>query len=95
MSIEEIEIIQVSSIADPITCQITPEFSLGGQELFGLADEVSSLVKNSDFRPLARPYFINPDDLICIESIVDVVNESYLNTINYIVDGCISTLGVN
>ncbi|MFT5246912.1 MAG: hypothetical protein ACI9RU_000744 [Litorivivens sp.] len=90
-----IEITQVTSIADPITYPISPEFSLGGQELIGLSYEDSSLVKNNDFQPLARLYFINPDELICIESIVDVVNEAYHNTLNYIADECISTVGVN
>ena len=89
-----LEITSVVSIADPITYPITPSFLLGGNEIIGLSYEDSSLVKSPILQPLCRIYFINPDDEICIDPIVDVVNEQYHTTLHQIVDGCVSSTGV-
>ncbi|MCB0759973.1 MAG: T9SS type A sorting domain-containing protein [Flavobacteriales bacterium] len=89
-----LEITSIASIADPISYPITPDFSLGGSTVIGLSYEDSSLVKSLEFQPLVRLYYMNPANEICISSIVDVVNDYYQNTMNYIIDGCVSTVGV-
>jgi hypothetical protein len=48
-----------------------------------------------EYQPLIRLYFINPESEICLSNIVDVVNENYHNTTNFIEDGCVSSVGLN
>ena len=83
------------SIADPIGYPITPSFLLGGQEVIGLSYQDSSLAKSPEFQALCRVYFINPEDEICIDPVVDVVNEDYHTTLHHVVDGCVISSSVD
>lgn len=90
-----LEITSVVSIADPIGYPITPSFLLGGQEVIGLSYQDSSLAKSPEFQALCRVYFINPEDEICIDPVVDVVNEDYHTTLHNVVDGCVISSSVD
>ena len=94
-SLTGLEITSVVSIADPIGYPITPSFLLGGQEVIGLSYQDSSLAKSPEFQALCRVYFINPEDEICIDPVVDVVNEDYHTTLHNVVDGCVISSSVD
>lgn len=95
LELSGIEITQASSIADPVVYPINPEFLLGGTEVIGLSYEDSSVFKSIDYQPLLRLYFINPEPEVCLSAIIDVVNEDYHNTLNYIENPCVTSVGVN
>ena len=94
-SLTGLEITSVVSIADPIGYPITPSFLLGGQEVIGLSYQDSSLTKSPEFQALCRVYFINPEDEICIDPVVDVVNEDYHTTLHNVADGCVISSSVD
>lgn len=89
-----IEIIDVVSLYDPINYPIDPSFALGGNMVIGLSYEDSTIAKNYEWVPLCRIYFMNEMEQICLSEILDIVNEDYHNTLNYIVDGCVSSVGI-
>lgn len=90
-----IEHTNVVSLYDPISYPINPAFVLGGDQVIGLSYEDSTIAKNYEWTPLCRIYFMNPEELVCLSEIVDVVNEDYHNTVNVIVDGCLSYVGLS
>ena len=77
------------SIADPIEYPIEPAHMPGGQKVIGLSYEGESFNKNYEWVPLVRLYWSNVTDEICIDNIVDVVNDDYENTVNLIENGCV------
>lgn len=83
------------SIADPIEYPIEPAFMPGGSKVIGLSYQGESFKKNYEWVPLVRLYWSNASDEICIESIVDVVNDQYENTLHVIAEGCVVTTGVS
>lgn len=89
-----IEIIQAVSLVDSEDYPIIPKFALGGNEVIGLSYEDSSIFKSPEYHPLLRLYFIYPESEVCLSSVIDVVNENYHNTVNYIENGCVSQVGI-
>ena len=82
------------SLADPIGYPIEPAHAPGGQGIIGLSYGGESLVKNYVWTPLVRLYWTTREDEICLDAIVDVVNDEYHNTLTEIVDGCVTSVGV-
>jgi hypothetical protein len=82
------------SLADPIGYPIEPAHAPGGQAIIGLSYSGESLVKNYVWTPLVRLYWTTREDEICLDAIVDVVNDEYHNTLTEIVDGCVTSVGV-
>jgi hypothetical protein len=95
MKFDGIEITDAVSLYDPLTYPIEPSFALGGDMLIGLSYEDSTVAKNYEWTPLVRLYIMNPMEQICLSEIIDIVNEDYQNTLHYIVDGCVSNVGVS
>ncbi|MBG40290.1 MAG: hypothetical protein CMP74_03610 [Flavobacteriales bacterium] len=62
---------------------IEPAFSYGSNSILGISLENQLIEKNYDPVPLCRVYFELPlgfsDNIICIENIIDIVNEDYEN----------------
>lgn len=83
------------SIADPIEYPINPAHTPGGQKVIGLSYEGESFKKNYEWVPLVRLYWSTIENEVCIESIVDVVNDAYENTLHAIAEGCVYTSGIN
>jgi len=83
------------SIADPIEYPIEPAFMPGGQKVIGLSYFGESFKKNYEWVPLVRLYWSDISDEVCIEEVIDVVNDQYENTLHVIAEGCVMTNGVN
>lgn len=83
------------SLADPIGYPITPSFTPGGNRLIGLSYDNMSFIKNYVWVPLVRIYWSSIGDEICISEVVDVVNDSYHNTVHWIENGCLMANGVS
>jgi len=90
-----IQITSVVNLYDPVNYPITPAFSFGGQHLMGLSTVDSLIERNTAFVPLCRVYFMNPQPIICISEVIDVVNENYMNSTTFLVDPCASFTGVS
>jgi len=82
------------SLADPVDYPITASHAPGGSEVIGLSYAGESLVKNYVWAPLVRLYWTTREDEVCLDAIVDVVNDDYHNTLTEIVDGCVTSVGV-
>lgn len=89
-----IEIASAMNLADPIEYNINPSFAPGGTEVIGLSYSNQSMMKNYEFAPLVRLYWSSIEDEVCLESITDVVNDDYHNTLTFIVDGCVVSSGM-
>ena len=68
---------------------ITPSFSVYDNMILGVSLQDSLIQKNYDPVPLCRVYYslplgvsIDGDNFICIEEIIDVVNQDYENVIS-------------
>lgn len=86
-----INILGVQNLVDPLDYPINPEYVAGGQEVIGISYQGMMIDKYTTPTPLCRIYFSDiTDTVICIESIVDVVNENYERTINVIGGSCFS-----
>ena len=89
-----VQITGVDNLYDPVNYPITPAFEFGGGHLIGLSDVDSLIGKNTAFTPLCRVHFINPQSLICIDEVVDVVNENYMNSTTFLQDACVTVTGL-
>lgn len=72
----------VENLVDPTAYPITPEWSLGGNEVVGISYQDSLVPKYQIPTPLCRiHYFSLTDTLLCITDIKTVVNQNYEETI--------------
>tara|TARA_B100000902_G_scaffold399108_1_gene468466 strand:- start:2373 stop:2894 length:522 start_codon:yes stop_codon:yes gene_type:complete len=60
---------------------ITPSFSMNNGIVMGISYEDSLIMKNYEPAPLCRIYFSSIENNICIDMIIDVVNQDYENVI--------------
>lgn len=75
-------IMSVENLVDPAAYPITPEWSLGGNEVIGISYQDSLVPKFQTASPLCRiHYFSLTDTVICISDIKSVVNQYYEETI--------------
>ena len=89
-----IEISSAINLINPLEYDIEPAFAPGGNELIGLSYSNQSMLKHYEFTPLVRLYWSSIEEEVCLETIVDVVNEDYHNTLTFIEDGCVVSSGV-
>ncbi len=90
-----VEIASVENLVDPAVYPITPQTAPGSNMVIGISYEDSLILKSFLPQPLCRVYFMNlTNDEVCIETIVDVVNQDYENTEHKIVNGCLELVGV-
>ena len=63
-------------------------YAFGGDQVLALSLEDSSISKNTIYKPLCRIYFFEEEgnQTICIDEIVDIVNENYSN-VNTVIEG--------
>lgn len=72
----------VENLVDPNAYPISPEWSLGQQEVIGISYQDSLIPKSNVPAPLCRiHYFSLTDTLLCISEIKTVVNHNYEETI--------------
>lgn len=95
VEVSGVDITDVEMLYDSENYPITPEFLYGGQTIIGLSYEDSLISKNLGFTPLCRVYFTNPGLEICLANVVDVVNDDYENTLNFIEKNCVMVTGIS
>lgn len=84
-----IQIVGVQNLADPVEFPVTPQFLQGGREVIALSYQENLLRKNNTEAPLCRIFFNQlTDSVICIQEIIDVVNENYEQTVHRIGGNC-------
>lgn len=72
----------LENLVDPLDYDINPQSSLGGAKVIGLAYDDQVVPKNITPAPLVRIYYSAIEGTeVCIESIVDIVNEDYHNVL--------------
>ncbi|MED5306857.1 MAG: lysyl oxidase family protein [Bacteroidota bacterium] len=76
--LENIEITSVENLVD--NYPITPYFSNDGI-ILGVSFLDSLIQKNYDSVPLCRVYFSSVEENVCIENIIDIVNQDYENVV--------------
>ncbi|MBL7950461.1 MAG: T9SS type A sorting domain-containing protein [Flavobacteriales bacterium] len=89
-----VQITTVESLYDPIAYPATPASSFGGGHILCLSDVDSTIQRGPDYKPLCRVHFINPGTTICIDEVIDVVNENYHNAITELENACATITGV-
>jgi len=75
----------VENIYDPILFDAVPAASLGGTKIIGYTNDDVKLPKNYSPTPFVRIHYLTaagPD--ICVSNIIDIVNDSYHNTMTII-----------
>ena len=87
-----VSISEAISLADPINYDISPSFVPGGSKVIGLSYDGESFHKNLEYVPFLRIYWSEASSEVCVAEVVDVVNESYENTLHTLQDGCISDI---
>lgn len=90
-----VQITSVESLYDQVAYPAIPAFGFGGGHLMCLSDVDSTIQRGPDYKPLCRVHFINPEPVICIAEVVDVVNENYHNAITRLENACATTTGVS
>ncbi len=89
-----IEITGLDNLVSTTLYPVTPQFSLGGQHIITLSYDDHRIPRSNSFVPVLRVHFINAENLICIDHIVDVVNENYVNSSTYLEDACVVSTGI-
>ncbi len=90
-----IEISTVQNLSPPQEYPITPEYAFGMGEVIGLSYEDSTIDKNFVYEPLCRIYYSNiTANEICLDTIIDIVNKDYEQTVTMIEGGCIQITGI-
>ena len=89
-----IEITTVENLVDPAIWPVTAQASFGGQRIIATSFVDSSIARTSDYQPLVRVHFTNPEAAICIAEAVDVVNENYANSTTFLENACVVSTGM-
>lgn len=89
-----ITITGVDNLADPMDFPIVPAFNGTTAHVIGLTYVDSLFERNNGFEPLFRVHFVNPDNIICIDQVVDVVNEDYASPLTFLTDACVFSTAV-
>ncbi|NNE55922.1 MAG: hypothetical protein HKN32_07875, partial [Flavobacteriales bacterium] len=77
----------VESLIDPLTYDATPQATLGGNKVVCAAFNDLMIPKYYSPTPLVRLYYFSLDGPeVCVSQIVDIVNESFHNTLTTIGD---------
>lgn len=84
-----IKISGVQNLASPLDFPVTPQYLNGGNEVIALAYQEHKLPKYLVNTPLCRIYYSElTDSVICIEEIIDIVNENYEQTLKQVEGPC-------
>lgn len=88
------EVTGVENLVDPAEYPIDPAFEPNGTRIVGISHIDSTIARSSTYQPLCRVHFTNPGSVICIDSIVDVVNEDYENSTTFLENACALSTGL-
>jgi hypothetical protein len=81
----------VTNLAPNLVGDIAVSSSLGGNKVIGLSYSDTSLVRNSIAVPLCRINYLSlTGGVVCISSIVDIVNQDANDVVTAIVGGCLA-----
>ncbi|MBK8340127.1 MAG: T9SS type A sorting domain-containing protein [Flavobacteriales bacterium] len=90
-----LQITNVESLYDPIAYPAVPQFAFGAGHLMCLSAVDSLIERGPLYKPLCRVHFMNPGPVLCIEEVIDVVNENYHNNLNYLENECVMSTGLS
>ncbi|MEM7105933.1 MAG: lysyl oxidase family protein [Bacteroidota bacterium] len=80
----------VENLIDPVQYPITPQSVPGDYRVIGISYDDSLIMKSNIVKPLCRiNYLSNSSDTICLEAIIDIVNDNYETVITKIENGCV------
>ncbi len=86
-------ILNVVSLANATIYPVNPDFIIGGTKVISLAYNDSTIPKNNISQPICRVYYQNASNLICLDTIIDVVNKEYEAINSTRVNNCFLTTG--
>jgi hypothetical protein len=89
-----VQITDVESLYDPVAYPVVPSYAFGTGHLMCLSPVDSLIDRGPEFKPLCRVHFTAPEETICIDEVIDVVNENYHNSLNFLVNNCSVITGV-
>jgi hypothetical protein len=89
-----LEITTVENLVAPSEFPAPPQAAFGGQHVVHLSYVDSSIHRSSAWQPVLRVHFTNPENVICISEVVDVVNEVYTNPTTFLEDACVLSTGL-
>ncbi len=85
-----INIQSVTNLVSPLEYNITPSYAASGQEVIGISYQGMLINTNSAPDALCRIYWSAiTDSVICIDNIIDIVNENYEASNTFIANGCV------
>ena len=88
------EIVSVISLVDPARYPVVPQYLVGGNKIISISLTDSIIPKtNGAYQSLCRiQYITDGTDEICIESIVDIINEENHKINTTIIEGCVDII---
>ncbi|HEY0976225.1 MAG TPA: lysyl oxidase family protein [Flavobacteriales bacterium] len=89
-----LQITSVEGLYDPVAYPAVPTFAFGTGHIMCLSDVDSLIQRGPEYKPLCRVHFTAPSSMLCIEEVIDVVNENYHNPITYLENNCSVSTGV-
>jgi hypothetical protein len=88
-----IQIMNIESLVDPAVYPIAPVANLSDGTVIGISYQDSLISRSQEYQPLCRLFFQEAlDTFICIDNIVDIVNQDYEQVVTKIDDGCVMVL---
>lgn len=95
LKLSGMQITAVESLYDQQEYPAVPSYGFGTGHLMCLSDVDSTIQRGPNFKPLCRVFFTNAEPTVCIEEVIDVVNENYHNAITRLVNPCAAITGVS
>ncbi len=90
-----VEISSVENLVDPAVYPISPQTAPLGNMVIGISYEDSLILKSLTPQALCRVYYMSLTGAeVCIESVIDVVNQDYEQTEHKIENGCLQLVGI-
>lgn len=88
-----IQIRQVESLVDPDRYPMTPRAEMESAMIVGLSMQDSTITKSNEIQPLIRVHYMDLlEDFICIDEIIDIVNQDQEQVITRIENGCVERI---
>lgn len=86
-----ITVANVENLVDPSVYPVFPQASINDAMVIGISFQDSTITKSQDPQALVRIHWMEiTEEFICIDQIVEVINQDYEETVPVIVDGCVT-----
>ncbi|MCB0792994.1 MAG: T9SS type A sorting domain-containing protein [Flavobacteriales bacterium] len=84
----------VDNLYNNLAYPITPAFNAVSSHIMGVSFVDSLIDRNNVFVPLCRIHYLSPAPTICIDQVIDVVNEDHHAPLTFLEDACIAITGL-